>query len=47
MTGAIVDIVFTLIVLAVLATLIVPRVLERRRLDGRSYHHHRHHEVPR
>lgn len=47
MTEAIIAVVFTLLVLAVLAALIVPRVMERLRLDGRFYHHHRYHEVPR
>lgn len=47
MTGAIIDIVLTLIVLAALAAAVVPRVLERRRLDAQTYQPPRHSEVPR
>lgn len=46
MTGAIIDIAVTVIVLAVLVALVVPRIRERRRIDGQTYHHHGYHEVP-
>jgi len=46
MIEAIIAIVLTVIVLAVIAAFVVPRVRDRRRLDGQTYYDHSYHEIP-